>query len=387
MLPGAAVLSDTLINGLASHKALNKELFIGALYSDRLSGNGADILADSGEKRMELRIVARRLSARQLNRLWIEGMAINNPPALLTREAQNMVAFTALIKRSLKAGDRLQIQASGNSTHVILNDIELGSIDSPDFFNMVLRTWIGPVPLSSDFRDSLLTAGEVDNQILGRYESLSPSDERRLAIAAWKAPKPGPTPQSTASPVEALAAAPSIAPPSIAAPVTVPQPTLAQADAGLEASAETAQAAESETAVADADDPQSSIEQSQTETVAASGVEDAAEEAEEPEQLTAESLLSRQLYHSQLLKWTYKYIRYPKRAINRNQEGSVRISVVIDRDGKVKQVSELEPSRHSTLNQEAVRAVGRADPFPPVPEEINGDEFSFSLPIVFRLPK
>ena len=103
--------------------------------------------------------------------------------------------------------------------------------------------------------------------------------------------------------------------------------------------------------------------------------------------LTAESLLNRQLYHSQLLKWTYKYIRYPKRAVSRGHEGSVRVAVVIDRDGNVKNVSEVESSKYSTLNREALGAVNRAIPFPAIPEGIEGEEFAFSLPIVFRLPK
>lgn len=104
-------------------------------------------------------------------------------------------------------------------------------------------------------------------------------------------------------------------------------------------------------------------------------------------QLTAETLLNRQLYHSKLLKWTYKYLSYPRRALKRGQQGSVRLTVVIDREGNVQEVTAVEESRFALLNREALGAVKRAEPFPPVPDTVSGERFEFSLPIVFRLPK
>ncbi|MGH1370543.1 MAG: TonB family protein [Cellvibrionaceae bacterium] len=376
--------ADSLLNGLAIHKELNKEQFIGALYSDTLSNDASGLMASTGAKRMELKVVAKRLSARRLNSMWIEGMAINNPTSLLSDQAQSMVAFTALVKRSLRAGDVLSIRGSGDITTVTLNDIELGKIESEQFFDMVMRTWIGSVPLSSDFRDAILTNGSVDTELLARYEAIAPTQARRETIAKWLTPA---TPAAQVAQVKPAAPKPVIAAapekPSIAAPV-IQQPIIAAAPA-IESAPEPAAAVPAEPEPVEA--PAEVAAVANEDELLDEELLDEEDYEEDVPVLTAESLLNRQLYHSQLLKWTYKYIRYPKRAVSRGHEGSVRVAVVIDRQGNIKNVSEVESSKYSTLNKEALGAVNRAVPFPAIPDGIEGDEFAFSLPIVFRLPK
>lgn len=401
--------AEPLINGIATHSEFNKERFIAALYSETLSKDANTIIQASEAKRLELRITARRLSARRLNNMWIEGMAINNSGATLSEQAQNMVSFTGLIKHKLVAGDRVVIDSKpGFGTTVSVNGTELGNIASDDFFNLLLRTWIGNVPLSSDFRDALLTEGEVDAELLSRFEGIKPSDARRQAVAAWTAPTQS-APVATPAPVAIAAAPQAVAQPAISAPTLAQAPTLAKPElaAPVVTEPEIAVAEGPEDEGAENESPENESPAATEELAAAEEtimseddvfgdepltdeeealLDDEDDDAEAP-LLTAESLLSRQLYHSKLLKWTYKYIRYPKRAVSRGHEGSVRLNVTIDREGNVQNVAEMENSRHSTLNKEALKAVQRATPFPPVPEDVTGEAFEFSLPIVFRLPK
>ncbi|MBU3070965.1 TonB family protein [Aestuariicella sp. G3-2] len=404
VLGAPLTFADSLLNGLADHKQFNKDLFIGALYTDNLSADAASQLNNPGRRRLELRVVAKRLSSRQLNSMWIEGMAINNPPDLLTQQAENMVSFTSFVKRSLRAGDILAIRGDGTKTTVTLNDVELGSINSPKFFNMVLRTWIGSVPLSSEFRDALLTNGSIDGDLLAKFESISPSQGRRDAVAKWVQPAADiETELADAAPTQtaldddnrpvAEITKPVVTAPSIAAPPKIEKPTLAASEPDT---AETPQAKPEAPKVVKATETPTPAKPESKPAVAKA----AASKADLPEEeelfddeeddsgplLTAESLLSRQIYHSQLLKWTYQHIRYPQRAASRGQEGSVRIAVVIDRQGEVQSVSEVESSKYETLNREALRAVERSKPFPPMPDDIQGSEFAFSLPIQFRLP-
>ncbi|WP_439134238.1 TonB family protein [Pseudomaricurvus sp.] len=430
LLVAPVTFADSLLNGLANHKEFNKDQFIGALYTDTLSSDASTLLNNSGRKRMELRVTTKRLSSRRLNSMWIEGMAINNPPNLLSAQAEHMVTFTTFIKRSLRAGDVLEIRGDQSGTTVTLNDVQLGKIESPDFFNMVLRTWIGGVPLSSDFRDALLTGGKVDSELLATFESTSPSQGRRDAIAKWVQPTGELAADTAATSAKSNKPNPGItkpvlAAPSLVAPALIEKPTLAVAEP------ETAESSITEPSATTKDEPSTTAKPSTTaesekaaepaaESIAQAPAETPAstpepesepavakavpqptpseaalleeeelfddEEEDSGPLLTAESLLSRQIYHSELLRWTYKHIRYPKRAATRGQEGSVRVAVVIDRQGKVKSVSEVEASKYSTLNREAMNAVDRAEPFPPIPDAVPGSEFAFSLPIHFKLP-
>lgn len=398
--------ADSLLNGLAMHKEFNKDQFIGALYTDKLSADAATQLNDPSTKRLELRIVADRFSTRQLNSMWIEGMAINNPPALLSAQAQQMVAFTTFVQRSLRAGDILAIRGNNKRTSVSVNGIELGVIDSPEFFNMVLRTWIGNVPLSSEFRDQLLTNGEIDSQLLATFENTQPSAARKQAIASWSQPRDEETNDGLEVAAIAAAAAlpapklevsmakPVLTAPVVAAPAPVetvaaakPEPTKPESSAKSEPSAKP-EPPKVEPKPEPTPAPQVAKAPAPANTVAEDDFDDDFDDDEDSAPLlTAESLLSRQMYHSQLLRWTYQNIEYPKRAIDRGHEGSIRLAVVIDRQGKVKNVAEVESSLYSSLNRAARDAVKRSEPFPAIPESIQGEEFAFSLPIQFKMPE
>src|SRR5690625_6206093 len=82
------------------------------------------------------------------------------------------------------------------------------------------------------------------------------------------------------------------------------------------------------------------------------------EEDDEPI-LTAESLRAQQVYFSTLLRSIQSQTEYPRRALQRNQEGEVRVSVIINREGRVISTEILEESRHALLNRAAMDAIDR----------------------------
>lgn len=163
------------LNGIATHQELGKERFIAALYSESAHDDPMALLRSTEPRRMELKVTTQRLSARRLNNMWIEGMAINNSATSLEAHAENMVKFAGFVKKRLVAGDVLAIDGvPGQGALVSVNGVELGSVESDTFFNMLLATWIGPVPLSSDFRSGLLLAGRIPGDLLGRYTAITP---------------------------------------------------------------------------------------------------------------------------------------------------------------------------------------------------------------------
>mgnify|MGYP000002158862 FL=1 len=395
LLVNTAAKAEPLLNGLAPHLELGQERFIAGLYVESLSEDAASIMGDAGHKRMALHVTAKRLSHRSLRRMWIEGMAINTPSGQLTKYAKDTVTFAGLFKSKLTKGDIILIDSQpGEGTAVSVNGVELGTLHTDGFFNVLLRTWIGSVPLSSDFRSQLLQNGQIDESLLAKFESIAPSTERIAAISEWTKPKPKPKTQAALAP-EAIAST-TISAPIIAPTVAAPIVSAPEAATETEPSQALAAAPETSPGNADTSEPNTSkadaptLEPTLAATPAAEAIEDDEsydeEESEEPE-LTAESLIARQMYHSSLLRWAYQYLSYPKRSVQRGQEGSVRVSVTIDRTGKIKSQRTIEESKHSLLNREATKAVKKAGPFPVIPTAISGEEFSFTLPIVFRLPK
>ncbi|WP_105103207.1 TonB family protein [Microbulbifer pacificus] len=384
-----------LLNGLALEQQFNKDQYIAAVYAERLSNDAASLLDNNMPRALEIRVVADHLSARRLRNQWMEGIAINNPGDTLTGQAENMVTFANLFKGRLVSGDRLRIdfEANTGATSVSLNGVELGKIDSREFFNTLLRAWIGPVPPSTEFRDNLMKSGQVTGGLLATFESLQPSAERVSQVRATyegeaeevaAAPEPAkPEPKKETKPEsEAIV---SVSKPDLSA--DIPAPTLAAiGSAAIEKPAPARPEPKAETpAVAQASQPKP-LKPTTTRPATPPVDEEELEEEEDEAPLTADMILARQIYHSMLLRHTFKHINYPKRAMERGQEGSVRLNVTIDSRGNVIDVATLQESRYSSLNREALDAVERAGPYPATPPQLKMTEYKFSVPITFRLP-
>lgn len=422
ILSSAYSQAQPLLNGLAVSTELGKERFIAALYTDSLSNDANEVLNSTARRAMELKVTANRLSARSVNSMWIEGMAINNSGAVLKEQANNVAKLTNMVRKRLVAGDVLRFDAEvGKGTTVTLNGVTLGNIPNDNFFNILLRTWIGSVPLSSEFRDGLLASGKPDGGLESRYRALQPQEGRAEAVASWIEPKEEAPAATTVAAVRPEPPKPTVQKPAVE--VAVAKPTLSalakptidaieksddtkKAIVGAAVASEKPPVATPPTtkpaAVAKATpQTQPAAQQAKADNTAKPAANKAAantvalankqpavtddEDEEEEEVITAESILSRQLYVSELITQSRKNLEYPRRAIERRQEGSVRVSVIINRDGTVKDSMLVEESKHRLLNREVMAMIEKASPFPPMPEELSGDQFEFTVPISFEL--
>lgn len=366
------------LNGMATHVQLGEEQFIAALYSDTLSSDARDLMLKDEDKAMELRILADNLFARRFQRMWIEGIAINAGTTEMEKNAQHLASFSNSLKVRMIRGDILRIErmTADNVTKVQLNNQLIDTIPDAKFFDLLLRTWLGPVPLSSNFKDALLAAGKVDAELAGRFSQITPSSARVAEVSTLIEPKPAT--QSTGARPDS-SAGPAVASTSATTPGTTGS-----------ASENTAPSEPAEDTVANnappATQPPPEPEQLVTE---ANLFEDEAifedEEDNEAYSFTAENLLSEQIYIAKLTKWTGNFVTYPRGALRNQQQGTVRLTVTLARDGRVKDVQILEKSEYDTLNKAATRAVKSASPYPAVPDAITGEQFLFTVPVVFRL--
>jgi periplasmic protein TonB len=348
--------AEPTLNGIAIHSELGKELFIGALYAST-PGNNADTLTSTPQAmRMELKIVSTDgITTRRFSRMWIEGMAINNASGLLTEQADYMVKFDGLFKGRLVSNDSVAFNYEPTKgVNVSVNNVLMGNIASEKFFGMLLKTWAGKIPLSTDFKEGILKAGKVDSALRARFDAIKSTKERATEVAAWSKIKTAAELASEKETVKVASSQPAVEP-------TKPSSVVKIDTAKIEA----AKAAEA----------------------AAARAEAARIAEEEKPALTAQSLLARQFYVSDMLKKVRSVLRYPKRALERGQAGSVRVAVIINRQGKVMSTSLVESSKYDQLNEAVVEAITESSPFPPMPDSITGNSFEFSVPATFAPPK
>jgi protein TonB len=357
-------LAAPLLNGMAIHVDLGKEQFIGALYSTPLSDNPDKLLANSQSMRMELKITAPDgVTTRRFSRWWIEGMAINNSTALLTEQADNMVKFDGLFKGRFAPNDTIAfISEPGKGVNITINDVLLGNIASDKFFSMLLRTWIGKVPLSSDYKDGILKSGNVSAELKSRFDKIKPGKDRITEVAGWSKIKSA---ADLAAEKEKEKEAKELAAKSSSS---------SSADSAKQLAAQKADQAKADAAKAEA---AKSVTPKPAATPAAS------DDDEQPA-LTAQTLLARQFYVSDQLKKIYANVRYPKKALDKGQTGSVRVTVVINRQGNLTSVSIAQASEFEALNEAALEAVNKTN-FTPIPDAVTGASFEFNAPLRFTL--
>ena len=363
LLSSTLLRAEPMLNGISSHSELGQEQFIGALFSETISNNADTLLSANQPMRIEMKVLSNDgLSARRFSRMWIDGMAINNSPSVLTEQANNIVKLDSLFKGRLVKGDHVIFKLTpGKGVDVSVNGVTLGNIANDQFFSLLLSSWIGKVPLSSDFKDNMLKVGDVGLSLRSRFDQIKPASQRVSDISTWS----GQAQSSAAS-----SAARSSARSSIAIEVEVPKPVITIPPISEEEQSSSSQAASVARSVAAA----SSVPK----------VEDEEDEDAGPA-FTTQSLLARQFYVKEVIKLINKRVRYPAVAAQKGQEGSVRVSVTLDRQGNIIAITATEPSRFNALTKEALAAIQRAAPFPALPPELPGNSFNFTAPIRFTL--
>ncbi len=394
------VSSAPLLNGVAVHTELGKEQFIAGLYSDSLSTEAGPLLSADENKRIQVRVLADHLSSRRFRRMWIEGIAINSSQADLQSNAQNLADFSNMLRIKLIAGDILTVDRSMEEGVIVsLNGTRLGLIEDRGFFDLLLRTWIGSVPLSSSFRDNLLADGEIEADLLTRFQATRPTDERIAAIEQAVADNnQEKVAQRAEEPKPAIAAIPNEVPADLieAPTLTKPDPELALVPPSLGVDTPPAATKTPEPKPKPEPEPKPVAKPEPTVTQVAKAkpattpkpkAPEASDifEDEDEESFTAASLLSRQLYIGKVKSWAQRELKYPDRALRREWEGNVRLDITLDRGGRLVSVEVAEEAEHSVLTKEALRAVDSAEPFPPMPEDVSGETFLFTLPVAFKL--
>lgn len=294
---GTHAYGETVVNGIAHHSELGADKFIAAIYTQTPSSSAKALLEEKGEQKMELRIVDDAISARQFNRMWVEGIAINATADELKKHQKAMAQFSKLVKVRFKQNDVISLHKTQTALRVSVNGVELGKLNSPEFFPLVMRTWIGDVPLSTGFKTALLSSGNVSPDVAAHYESIQPTKQRtaafeqavaqreaarekaRLAALATPTPKPKP------APVRPKVKAPVVV---AATPKPTPKPQVAQ-------------------------------------LLRPESLDESIFAEEEWEIDSTENLLNEQIFYSQLANYTQSYIEYPKRAKKKGYEGTLMV--------------------------------------------------------------
>ncbi len=154
------ILPDTQqelqLNGIGYRSKFFIKVYIAALYTEAKATTVAEVLAQTGPRRLLMHFVYDEVSREKLVSAWNEGFNDNTPDVQLSELRQRIDRFNAMFP-TLRAGDVVLLDyVPGKGTVVTIKGVEKGVIAGEDFNRALMNIWLGEEPADSGLKDALL---------------------------------------------------------------------------------------------------------------------------------------------------------------------------------------------------------------------------------------
>lgn len=395
------VNADMPLHGVAEFTELRRSFYLAGLYSEWRTDDSDALLESDQRLRMVLKVTVDRWSPRSFSSHWTRALLINHSPDTLNAFGEAVIEFSNLLQEDLVRGDMMEIErAAGGETEVRINGIPLLTVARPGFTEMLLRTWVGSRPPSTEFRQQIL--GVVDNpEQLAQFHMLSPDPHRMEMAEAWAGADQEQTVEEEQGDADESAHSPLAMPPQQDTVAVRAVAEVRKSEDGRPVSAvmldhglppgPDAREVPMETSPSRESTQQATkvIEIARAEPAVMELPHEQAPSEQEPDLEQALSSEERQalveIYQNMVVRKILGGVEYPEYAQRRGLEGVVQLRVQINRDGRILDIEQITGSRHAVLNDAGRKAVERAREFPRVPAAMPGEVISVEVPIRFRL--
>ena len=155
--------AELVLNGAALRKKyMMINVYVGGLYLEKASTSPKSIISADTHKRMMFHVLLKRVSARKVANALNEALVIN----ISKEEHQSLkpvidIFLSLFDDIRLHKGDEVTIDyLPGKGTLVHIPGREDTFLKGKEFYDALLKVWIGPQPVSKDFKQQML--GGVD---------------------------------------------------------------------------------------------------------------------------------------------------------------------------------------------------------------------------------
>lgn len=159
--PATVSLAGTSLqlNGAGIRYRFVVKVYTAGLYMQGKATTPEQALSMPGPKRIQVQML-REIDANELGRLLTRGMQDNAPRGEFSKFIPGMLKMAELFsaRKRLRAGENFSVDyVPGTGTRVLINGKpESDVITEPEFFNALLRIWIGEKPADDGLKDALL---------------------------------------------------------------------------------------------------------------------------------------------------------------------------------------------------------------------------------------
>ena len=135
------------------------KVYAAGLYLPKKAGTPDEILAMPGAKRMSV-VMLRDIDASELGKLFVRGVEDNMDRNAMAKLIPGLMRMSQIFSdhKNLKSGEQFTLDwIPGTGTVVSVRGVPQGEpFKEPEFFNALMRIWLGPVPADWKLKESLL---------------------------------------------------------------------------------------------------------------------------------------------------------------------------------------------------------------------------------------
>ena len=151
---------ELVLNGAGvRHRMVFMKIYVGALYLTAKATDAEEIIKDPKPRRVVMHILADEVTASDFVASLNNSLAANHIPAELALIESRIRDLNAMMNGvgSLKKGAVVLLDyLPGTGTRITVNGQEKIVIKGEDFFQALLRIWIGRKPVDGRLRDAML---------------------------------------------------------------------------------------------------------------------------------------------------------------------------------------------------------------------------------------
>lgn len=151
--------SKLVLNGAGvRYKAVFK-VYAAGLYLGKKAATPEEVLAAPGAKRMMITML-REIDSNELGKLFTRGVQDNAPKTEMSKLVPGLIKMGQIFsnQKKLMTGDVFMIDwVPGTGTIITVKGVPQGDpFKEPEFFNALIRIWLGPEPADWKLKDALL---------------------------------------------------------------------------------------------------------------------------------------------------------------------------------------------------------------------------------------
>ena len=171
IIPATSDHAELRLNG-ASMRILYGvvDTYIGKLYVENPTTDPDALIAADEYKRMVYKVVLKRVSGRRIAKAMYDALQLNVTPAEAIQLEERLDQLVTMFDSSLKKGEESYLEwVPLEGTRIVLNGAVKGVIPGKDFYDAILKIWIGDNPVGGTFK----------RQVLGLEEYQPPKSMRK----------------------------------------------------------------------------------------------------------------------------------------------------------------------------------------------------------------